>query len=62
LSGTLDTIAEQAAKAGVKGPATLIIGPVVRLREKLDWYVPVEQTHDAEPSMTDTPVTASAAE
>jgi len=40
---TLDTLAEKAAKAGVKGPAILIIGSVVRLREKLDWYVPEEQ-------------------
>ena len=44
LIGTLDTIAAKAAKAGVKGPAILIIGSVVRLREKLDWYVPEERT------------------
>lgn len=41
--GTLDTVAEQAAKAGAKGPAILIIGSVVQLRQKLDWYVPEEQ-------------------
>jgi uroporphyrin-III C-methyltransferase/precorrin-2 dehydrogenase/sirohydrochlorin ferrochelatase len=43
LIGTLDTVAEQAAKAGSKGPAILIIGSVVQLRQKLDWYVPEEQ-------------------
>jgi uroporphyrin-III C-methyltransferase/precorrin-2 dehydrogenase/sirohydrochlorin ferrochelatase len=46
LTATLDTIAEKAANAGVKGPAILIIGSVVRLREKLDWYVPEEQVHE----------------
>ncbi len=45
--GTLDTLAEKAANAGVKGPAILIIGSVVRLREKLDWYVPEEQAREA---------------
>jgi uroporphyrin-III C-methyltransferase/precorrin-2 dehydrogenase/sirohydrochlorin ferrochelatase len=62
LTGTLATMADKAAKAGVRGPAILIIGSVVRLREKLDWYVPEEQTNDAKPSMTDTPATASVAE
>ena len=47
LTATLDTMAEKAAKAGVKGPAILIIGSVVRLREKLDWYVPEEQVREA---------------
>ena len=47
LTGTLDTVAEKAAKAGVKGPAILIIGSVVRLREKLDWYVPEEQARES---------------
>jgi uroporphyrin-III C-methyltransferase/precorrin-2 dehydrogenase/sirohydrochlorin ferrochelatase len=48
LTATLDTISAKATKAGVKGPAILIIGSVVRLREKLDWYVPEEQMHEAE--------------
>lgn len=43
IIGTLDTVAEQAVKAGAKGPAILIIGSVVQLRQKLDWYVPEEQ-------------------
>jgi uroporphyrin-III C-methyltransferase/precorrin-2 dehydrogenase/sirohydrochlorin ferrochelatase len=47
VTGTLDTVTEQAAKADVKGPAILIIGSVVRLREKLDWYVPDEQARGA---------------
>jgi len=51
LTATLETIAEKAAKAGVKGPAILIIGSVVRLREKLDWYVPEEQAREATPAV-----------
>jgi uroporphyrin-III C-methyltransferase/precorrin-2 dehydrogenase/sirohydrochlorin ferrochelatase len=62
LIATLDTIAEKAAAARVNGPAILIVGSVVRLREKLDWYVPEEQARDATPGMTGAPVTASAAE
>jgi uroporphyrin-III C-methyltransferase/precorrin-2 dehydrogenase/sirohydrochlorin ferrochelatase len=36
--GTLDNLAAKVAAAGVKGPAILIIGAVVGLREKLAWY------------------------
>jgi uroporphyrin-III C-methyltransferase/precorrin-2 dehydrogenase/sirohydrochlorin ferrochelatase len=50
FTATLDTLAEKATKAGVRGPAILIIGSVVRLREKLDWYVPEEQAHEAVPA------------
>jgi len=35
VRGTLGTIAEVAAKAGVKPPAVTVIGDVVRIREKL---------------------------
>jgi uroporphyrin-III C-methyltransferase/precorrin-2 dehydrogenase/sirohydrochlorin ferrochelatase len=56
VTGTLDTIAEKATKAGIKGPATIIIGSVVRLREKLDWYVPEEQAHGVEPGRTERPL------
>ena len=62
LSGTFDTIAERAAKAGVKGPAILIIGSVVRLREKLDWFVPEAQASDTKCTMAEEPATAMAAE
>ncbi len=41
--GTLDTLAKKAAEAGAKGPAILIVGSVVQLRQKLDWFVPEEQ-------------------
>jgi len=55
LTTTLDTIAEKTAKAGIKGPAILIIGSVVRLSERLCWYVPEDQASEATPAAT--PVT-----
>ncbi len=62
LSGTLGTIAERAAKAGVKGPAILIIGSVVRLREKLGWFVPEAQAGDTKCTMAEELAIAVAAE
>jgi uroporphyrin-III C-methyltransferase/precorrin-2 dehydrogenase/sirohydrochlorin ferrochelatase len=50
LTARLDTIAEKAAKAGIQGPAILIIGSVVQLRDKLDWYVPEEQAPESMPA------------
>jgi len=38
LTGTLATLPALIAERGMKPPATIVIGEVVRLREKLDWY------------------------
>src|SRR3972149_910260 len=38
LTGTLATIVERARAAGVKPPALMVVGDVVRLREKLQWF------------------------
>jgi uroporphyrin-III C-methyltransferase / precorrin-2 dehydrogenase / sirohydrochlorin ferrochelatase len=38
VTGTIATIASIAEQANVKPPALTIIGEVVRLREKLDWF------------------------
>ena len=38
LTGTLENIAEEAEKAGYTAPALLIVGGVVRLKERLDWF------------------------
>jgi uroporphyrin-III C-methyltransferase/precorrin-2 dehydrogenase/sirohydrochlorin ferrochelatase len=40
LAGTLGTLAKLAAGARVRPPALVIVGEVVRLREKLCWYQP----------------------
>ncbi len=45
VSGTLGTIAEQALRAHVEAPATLVIGEVVRLRETLKNYQQHFQPH-----------------
>jgi uroporphyrinogen III methyltransferase/synthase len=38
VTGTLRTIADRIEQAKLKPPATVIIGEVVALREKLDWF------------------------
>jgi uroporphyrin-III C-methyltransferase len=38
VTGTLDTIAEEAECAGMRAPAVIIVGEVVRLRERLNWF------------------------
>jgi uroporphyrin-III C-methyltransferase len=36
--GTLASIADDVARAGLRSPATLVIGEVVRLRDQIGWY------------------------
>jgi uroporphyrinogen III methyltransferase/synthase len=38
IAGTLATLPRLIAEAGMKPPATIIVGEVVRLREKLNWF------------------------
>lgn len=38
VTGTLGTIAVEAEQAGMRAPAVIIIGEVVRLRERLNWF------------------------
>jgi len=38
VTGTLDTLPELIAARGMKPPAPIVVGEVVRLREKLNWY------------------------
>jgi len=38
VTGTLHTIAGKAERAGVRAPAVIIVGEVVRLRERLKWF------------------------
>ncbi len=40
VTGTLADIAENTAAAGLNGPAIIIIGTVVTLRERLAWFEP----------------------
>ncbi len=38
VTGTLDTIEDKVARAGLTSPAIIIIGDVVTMREKLTWF------------------------
>src|SRR5574337_1353313 len=38
VAGTLDTIVELAQRRGIGPPAVLVVGDVVRLRERLNWF------------------------
>lgn len=38
LVGTLETIVDQVRESGLKSPAVIVVGEVVKLREKLAWY------------------------
>lgn len=38
LIGTLETIVELARQKGVKPPSIIVVGEVIALREKLDWF------------------------
>jgi len=38
VTGTLESIARQARERGIAPPAVLVVGEVVRLREKMNWF------------------------
>jgi len=38
VSGTLDNIVERVQAAGLKAPAIIVVGEVVRLRDKMTWF------------------------
>jgi uroporphyrin-III C-methyltransferase/precorrin-2 dehydrogenase/sirohydrochlorin ferrochelatase len=40
VTGTISDLAAKAAAKGLRGPTIIIIGHVVKLREKLNWYAP----------------------
>jgi uroporphyrin-III C-methyltransferase/precorrin-2 dehydrogenase/sirohydrochlorin ferrochelatase len=42
VTGVMGDIAAKAEAAGLKGPAIIIIGTVVSLRERLAWFEPGE--------------------
>ena len=38
VEGTLETITDVVQKEGIKPPALVVVGDVVKLRDKIDWY------------------------
>ncbi len=56
ITGDLTTLPDLAEKAGLKAPTLIIVGNVVKLREKLGWYQPelhAEQGHRTPLEMAD---------
>jgi uroporphyrin-III C-methyltransferase/precorrin-2 dehydrogenase/sirohydrochlorin ferrochelatase len=56
VTGDLNTLPTLAAEAGLKAPTLIIVGNVVKLREKLGWYQPqlhAEQGHRTPLEMAD---------
>ena len=47
VTGTLATLPELAERAELHGPTLIIVGEVVRLRERLNWFQPVGGAPDA---------------
>jgi uroporphyrin-III C-methyltransferase/precorrin-2 dehydrogenase/sirohydrochlorin ferrochelatase len=40
VTGTVSTLAEKARQSGLQGPTIIIVGSVVTLRDRFDWYSP----------------------
>jgi uroporphyrin-III C-methyltransferase/precorrin-2 dehydrogenase/sirohydrochlorin ferrochelatase len=50
VTGNVGDIAGKAVAAGLRGPTIIIVGEVVGLRDKLNWYVPKSQASAANES------------
>lgn len=46
--GTISTLPDIVNESNVRAPTLIIIGKVVELRDKLDWYEPAKHTQDTE--------------
>jgi uroporphyrin-III C-methyltransferase/precorrin-2 dehydrogenase/sirohydrochlorin ferrochelatase len=55
VTGTLTTLPALAAAAGLKAPTLIIVGNVVKLREKLGWYQPEQFSEQAHRTPLETP-------
>jgi siroheme synthase len=38
ITGTLSTISDQAKRFGIRPPAVIVVGEVVKMRERLSWF------------------------
>ncbi|MDA8129349.1 MAG: siroheme synthase CysG [Betaproteobacteria bacterium] len=57
ITGTLTTLPALAEQAGLRAPTLIIVGNVVKLREKLGWYQPEPQGEAARPTPLESPDT-----
>jgi uroporphyrin-III C-methyltransferase/precorrin-2 dehydrogenase/sirohydrochlorin ferrochelatase len=55
IVGTLGTLAAKARQAELSGPAMVIIGTVVTLRDKLDWRPEMRPRSSAERDLSPAP-------
>jgi len=55
VTGTLTTLPGLAAAAGLKAPTLIIVGNVVKLRDKLGWYQPEQHSEQTPHSPLETP-------
>ena len=55
VTGDLTTLPKLAAEAGLKAPTLIIVGNVVKLREKLAWYQPEQNADQARRTPLDAP-------
>ncbi len=50
VTGTLETITEDVRKAEIQNPSMIIVGEVVNLRSKLNWFEKMSQDeHETRP-------------
>jgi len=52
VAGTLKTLPDAVASAGFHPPTLIIVGEVVRLRERLNWFSPADTPGDADAPAT----------
>jgi uroporphyrin-III C-methyltransferase/precorrin-2 dehydrogenase/sirohydrochlorin ferrochelatase len=45
ITGTLASLPGKSAEAGIEGPALIIVGSVVTLKDKLSWFAETKQEH-----------------
>ncbi len=55
ITGNLSTLPDLAENAGLKAPTLIIVGNVVKLREKLGWFQPEMHDDPASPTPLETP-------
>ena len=55
VTGTLSTLPGLATAAGLKAPTLIIVGNVVKLREKLGWYQPEQHNEQTQRGPLETP-------
>jgi uroporphyrin-III C-methyltransferase/precorrin-2 dehydrogenase/sirohydrochlorin ferrochelatase len=62
VTGTLSTLPDLVAAVGLASPVLLIVGEVVKLHRRLDWFAPVPSAEAARPETGTGPLSAIDAE